>query len=64
MTDNTASIAKPGDVARYIACQAALVRALNTAISTLEMSGNGFSAQNARQARDEALAIGPGDPND
>ena len=57
-------IAKPGDIARYLACQAALVRALNTAISTLEASGNAFSAQNGRQARDEALALAPGDPND
>lgn len=58
------SIAKPGDIARYIAAQAALVRVLNTAIATLEASGNGFSAQNARQGRDEALALSPGDPHD
>lgn len=57
-------IAKPGDVARYLACQAALVRVINTAIGTLEASGNAFSAQNARQGRDEALALGPGDPDD
>jgi hypothetical protein len=47
----------PGYVARLLACQSKLVEALNTAINTLGLSSNEFSAQNARQARDEALAL-------
>jgi len=61
MTDVTT---KPGDVARYIACQAALVRTLNDAINRLAEVGCGGSAQLAAARRDEALALSPGDPND
>lgn len=38
-------------------CIDELVRVINTAVGTLEMSGYAFSAQNARGARDEALAL-------
>lgn len=48
---------QPGYVARLLACQRKLVETLNTTINTLGLSGNEFSAQNARMARDEALAL-------
>lgn len=57
-------MAEAGDIARYIACQAALVRALNDAINRLAEVGCGGSAQLACTRRDEALALAPGDPND
>lgn len=47
----------PGYVARLLACQSALVRALNTATNALGEMGNPSAAIAARASRDEALAL-------
>lgn len=55
----------PGYVARLLACQSALVQALNTATNMLGEAGNPAAAVAARASRDEALALlehGPKQP--